>query len=166
MSVVAIIAEQTIAKTPNITELIRGKHSLPLEEGWRMIIDPRRYRMELPILNKAKILCVLTEILAVISAEKVMLLALFFSGVLDNSIGEHLSQEEAPLITVLLGDIINAFRQFKGYDVEPSTALAVLDTIYQHIDDVEYIMQTFNFTDSQACALIDYCKVLSPEDKL
>lgn len=149
-----------------IDESRAKKWGMPLSNGWRLIVNPRRHRRKVGLAYKAKTLCIYSEIVMRLSEEKVSLLVNLFAGMAYNDINACIPKEFAALLTVTLSQIRYVFEYLNCRSIESALAIAFLEYIYQNIDDEEAVSKHLECSLIRAKAITYFCKVLSPEEKL
>ncbi len=143
---------------------IRSK--IPLSNGWKLIVNPRRYRDKVGLVYKAKMLCVYSEIVVRLSEVKVSVLVSLFAGIAYNDLNSCVPKELIMLVPVTLYQIRYTFEHIDFENINPALATDFLEYIYQNIDDEEAISERLDCSLIRAKAITYFCKVLSPEEKL
>lgn len=138
-----------------------------LRTGWRMIVNPRRFRRSNSVVTKARVIYVLAQIIARLSHREALMLSSYFCGIMYGDINTCIMQagtkEE---FTTLMVGIRAIFEQIDCTVLNPEIALDFFDVVYQDINAEDRLATKLQLTIDQAKALAYFCRVLSPEEVL
>ncbi len=135
--------------------------------GWRMIVNPRRFRRSNGVATKARVIYVLAQIIARLPSKETLLLSSYFCGIMYGDINACVMQTGTENeLTSLLTGIKAIFEYIDCADIDSEYVLNFADMVLQDINDEDRLAAKLNITLDQAKALAYFCRALSPEEVL
>lgn len=143
-----------------------GTNKLSLREGWRLILNPRRYRKKVGIVFIAETVCIFAEIITRLSGQEASLLTSLYSGIAYGDIDVCIPKSFGKDITVLLAEIRYVFEHINCNGAEPQIAFDFAEFAFMNVNREDLIMERLNCNVKQAKALTYFCRMLLPEEVL